>query len=47
MAILVAMVYGFNATLVVGATVYAAGFLAARWPAEERVVAVGEPVLSE
>jgi hypothetical protein len=31
MAILVAMVSSFNATLAVGAAVYAVGFLAARW----------------
>jgi hypothetical protein len=34
-AILVAMVYSFNATLAVGAVVYAVGFLAARWFSEE------------
>jgi hypothetical protein len=36
-AILAAMVYGFNVVLTLGAAVYAFGFLAARWFSREEM----------
>jgi hypothetical protein len=47
-AILVAMVAGFNATLAVGAAVYAGGFVAAQWFSREaRPVVVTAPASSD